>query len=197
MLVKTRADQDHFLMVAITICFFLHAPRVPTVQRDRCVWVTAAAARAATGAGSSAWEKERQTVLEEHSISYALIALSASYFSVLAAGFLGHGGGFQRIPVLALRGSIASQQAQPPPAPHSGQRLFSARRVPGALRLRDVTWRLLEITQLGSISAVTCRNIGVLSPRFQLQEVYHRPLQTCFPTDSTQPSGVSFLEHVC
>lgn len=165
------------------------------------------AARAARGSGSSVLEKERQTTLEEHSISYSLIACLGFYFRVQAAEFLGQEGGFQRIHVLAFWGSVRPvghpannvlQQFSVTACTRLGAvALFSVLRVTGTLWHQDVTWRFVEITQLGDIIVITCRNICILSSRFLLQEVYLRPFQMLFPREGIQPLGISFLKHVC
>lgn len=163
------------------------------------------AAQAARGSGSSVLE--RQTILEEHSISYSLLAFLGFYFRVQAAGFLGQEGGFQRIHVLAFWGSVRPvghpannvlQQFSITANTRLGAvALFSVLRGTGTLWQQDVTWRFVEITQLGDIIVITCRNICILSSRFLLQEVYHRSFQMLFPREGIQPLGISFLKHVC
>lgn len=111
--------------------------------------------------------------------SPASATLSLPSLPSSTARFLGQEGGFQRIHVPASWGSVRPaghavnniwQQLQPLPTPDLEQSLFAALRVTGTLRHRDVTRRLLELTQLGSITVITSRNICILSSGFLLQK---------------------------
>lgn len=127
------------------------------------------------GSACSVLDNDRQSIPDELSTRYALLAVSAS----CTAQFLEQEGGFQSIPVSASWGSVRPaghavnniwQQFQSLPTPDLGQLLCSVLRVIATLWHQDVTWRLLELTQLSNIVVVTCRNVCILSSGFLLQK---------------------------